>query len=450
MRKEINLRLIGISIAVAIVTMLSMIFVFYGIFREQVRADLRTNAEVLKAVEMFDRDRMDEVADNDHLTQFLTEDWGNGQLRVTWIDSDGTVLFDNDESADTLENHADRPEVKDAFADGEGETVRRSDTMRQNTFYYAILLDDGTVLRLAANVSSIYSLFVNALPVMIFIVVIIILVSVLVAHLLTRQLLTPIEKLAQNIEDAARIPVYKEMVPFVETIREQHEDILSAAKIRQDFTASVSHELKTPLTAISGYAELIENHMVDEEQETRFAGEIRQNADRLVSLINDIIRLSELDNGASNQLVTDQVDLYEIVRDCVDLLQVSAQKQKVHLYVEGESCIIRGNRNMIVELVDNLCQNAIRYNNENGDVYVSVKKEGDQSVLTVRDTGIGIPEEMQKRVFERFFRVDQSRSRESGGTGLGLAIVKHIVELHDAEIVLESEIGKGTTIKVIF
>ncbi len=450
MRRKINLRLIGISVAVAIVTMLCMIFVFYGIFREQVRADLRTNAEVLKAVEMFDREDQQDRIDSISQLQSLSEAWGNIDLRVTWIDADGTVLFDNDANSSTLENHADRPEVQEAFASGEGETVRRSNTMGQNTFYYAILLDDGSVLRLAANASSIYNLLVNALPVMIFIVVIIILVSVLVAHLLTRQLLKPIDKLSENIEDASHVPVYKELVPFVETIREQHEDILSAAKIRQDFTASVSHELKTPLTAISGYAELIENHMVDEEQQTRFAGEIRQNADRLVTLINDIIRLSELDNGAADQPVTEQVDLYQVARDCVDMLEVSAQKQKVHLSIEGSSCIIRGNHNMIVELVDNLCQNAIRYNKENGEVRVSVKIEGDQPVLTVQDTGIGIPEEMQKRVFERFFRVDQSRSRESGGTGLGLAIVKHIVELHDAEIVLESEIGKGTTIKVIF
>ena len=223
-----------------------------------------------------------------------------------------------------------------------------------------------------------------------------------------------------------------------------------AAKVRQDFTANVSHELKTPLTAISGYAELIENHMVDPEQETRFALEIQQNATRLLSLINDIIRLSELDSGEDNLLCFEQVDLDEVAGTCVKNLQMNAQKRNVTLYYEGVSCMLRADRGMISELVENLCQNAIRYNNEGGEVHVRVYYEKGQPMLSVADNGIGIPKDQQERIFERFYRVDKSRSKQTGGTGLGLAIVKHIVELNDAVLHLESELGKGTTITVAF
>ena len=239
-------------------------------------------------------------------------------------------------------------------------------------------------------------------------------------------------------------------MPFVNTIRAQHENILMAAKVRQDFTANVSHELKTPLTAISGYAELIENHMVDPGQETRFAHEIQQNANRLLSLINDIIRLSELDSKEGDDLSCDTLDLDEIATECVKGLKVNAQKQKISLSYEGQPCEIRGNRDMIIELIDNLGQNAIRYNNEGGYVHIRVTKEDGRPQLLVEDNGIGIPKDQQERIFERFYRVDKSRSKQTGGTGLGLAIVKHIVALHDAEIKLESEPGKGTTIRVLF
>ncbi len=450
MKQKINSRLIGMSVVVVIATVLCMTFVFYGFFQRQVRNDLHVNAELLKATGMFEREHSGDPADQDMFTQLTAVFDNDESLRVTWIDFDGTVLYDNGTDASTLENHSERPEFQDALAYGEGEVQRRSDTMDKSTFYYAVLLDDGSVLRLAADVQSMFSIFVSVIPLLILIVVILIVVSVIVGRLLTRQLLKPIETLANNIEDTAHTPIYKELVPFVETIREQHDNILSAAKARQDFTANVSHELKTPLTAISGYAELIENHMADEKQAAQFAEQIHENAERLLSLINDIIRLSELDTGAEELLIFEPLDLYSLAKDRADLLMVSAKKKQIQLVVEGESCPLRGNRDMIAELIDNLCQNAIHYNRENGKVTVSAQIERERPTLRVTDNGIGIPADMQERVFERFFRVDKSRSRETGGTGLGLAIVKHIVALHDAEISLFSEVGKGTTIEVRF
>lgn len=449
MKQKINLRLLGIAVAAVIATMLSMTVIFYGLFQKQVRNDLRISADVLKATGLFQQEYESGAVQRDVDAELEKIFVDTKDLRITWIDQDGTVLFDNDNKASILENHADRPEIQEAFQEGESESVRRSDTMDKNTYYYAVQLEDGTVLRVSAEARNMVSVFVTAFPVIILIMASIILICAFFAHLLTKQLLQPIRRMAENIEDTSEVPVYKELIPFVNTIRAQHENILAAARSRQDFTANVSHELKTPLTAISGYAELIENHMVDGEQETRFAGQIRQNADRLLSLINDIIRLSELDSRGE-QIAFEQMDLFEAAENCMELLRVNAARRDISLTLRGESCMIRGNRNMITELIDNLCQNAIRYNNEGGAVKVFVYMENDKPTLTVSDTGIGIPKDQQDRVFERFYRVDKSRSKQTGGTGLGLAIVKHIVELHDAVIFLDSEVGKGTTIRVEF
>lgn len=443
MKQKINKCLILTAVMGIVATLISMTFIFYALFQRQVKKDLQMNAEILGSAGVFCKEDTGEDLD-------LQYHINAKDLRVTWIDTDGKVLYDNDARADKLANHGDRPEVKLALEKGVGECVRNSATMKMNTFYYALRLSDGTVLRVSTEARSIANMFLTAVPIILLIIVLIVLLSVGLAHFLTRQLLTPIQVMAENIEDTAKVPAYKELVPFVNTIRAQHENILMAAKVRQDFTANVSHELKTPLTAISGYAELIENHMVDPGQETRFAHEIQQNANRLLSLINDIIRLSELDSKEGESLFCENLDLDEVARECVKGLQVNAQKQKIALVYDGEPCEIRANRDMMQELIDNLGQNAIRYNNEGGYVNIRVMKEDGRPELLVEDNGIGIPKDQQERVFERFYRVDKSRSKQTGGTGLGLAIVKHIVALHDAEIKLESEPGKGTKIRVLF
>lgn len=443
MKQKINKCLFMTAMLGVIATLFSMTFIFYTLFQRQVKKDLQVNAEILAASGVFRKDVSGENLDRGYNI--------NGkELRVTWIDTDGRVLYDNDARADELANHGDRPEVQEALTNGTGECVRKSDTMKMDTFYYALRLSNGTVLRVSTEARSILNMFLTAVPIILLILVLIIGFSVVLAHFLTRQLLSPIKVMAENIEDTAKVPAYKELVPFVNTIRAQHENILMAAKVRQDFTANVSHELKTPLTAISGYAELIENHMVDPGQETRFAQEIQQNANRLLSLINDIIRLSELDSKEGDALSSENIDLDEVARECVKGLQVNAQKQKIALVYDGKPCQILANRDMMQELIDNLGQNAIRYNNEGGYVNIRVLKEDGRPELLVEDNGIGIPKDQQERVFERFYRVDKSRSKQTGGTGLGLAIVKHIVALHDAEIQLESEPGKGTTIRVLF
>ena len=440
MKRKINLRLVLIAILAIVATTISVTIAYYGLFQRQVRNDLSISAKLLKDIHYFE------------LAGINTEDIDLSsdieKLRVTWIDSDGTVLYDNDASAKELENHFNRPEIQEAIEEGVGESVRRSDTMNKNTFYYALLLDNGTVLRVSTDAESIWSVFLTVAPMILIIVLVIIIVCVAFSHMLTKQLIRPIETMAENIEDTSIEPPYRELVPFANMIRKQHTDILSAAKARQDFTANVSHELKTPLTAISGYAELIDNGMVAPEQQKHFVQEIRKNAERLLSLINDIIRLSELDRS-EKEPAFEAIDLYDVVTDCMDALRVNAEKRQVTIKFSGEHCRIRGNKEMLRELTDNLVQNSIRYNKENGTIWVEVLG-GNSPRLVVRDTGIGIPVEDQQRVFERFYRVDKSRSKATGGTGLGLAIVKHIVEIHDAKIVLNSKVGEGTEISVNF
>lgn len=221
------------------------------------------------------------------------------------------------------------------------------------------------------------------------------------------------------------------------------------AKMRQEFTANVSHELKTPLTAISGYSELIENGMISSESEIRrMAGEIHSNSGRLITLINDVIRLSELDE--EQEEVLQKIPLLVAAKSCVQMLQINAEKHGVTLTLEGEEVSLWGTRQMVDEVLYNLCDNAIRYNKENGSVTVKVHRQNDCAVLIVQDTGIGIPEECQKRIFERFYRVDKGRSKSTGGTGLGLAIVKHILVRLKGKLSLVSKPGEGTMITIVF
>ena len=441
MKSKINIRLVGIAILAVIATVIGITIIYYSLFQKQVRAELSVSAKLLKDTHYFESVNID--IDEIDLSTDLNE------LRVTWIDEDGTVLYDNDASAELLSNHNDRPEIQEAFDKGSGEAIRKSDTMNKTTFYYAVLLDNGTVLRVATNAQSLWSVFMSAAPIIALIILLIIAICIFISHMLTKQLLLPIEMMAENLEDSDYESPYKELDPLAEMLRSQHADILAAAKARQDFTANVSHELKTPLTAISGYAELLDGGMVGEEQQKHFYQEIRKNADRLLALINDIIRLSDLDRKG-HELSFGVIDLFEVVKECMDELTVNAKQRNVNISLDGESCNVHGSKDMLKELVENLAQNAIRYNNAGGKVWVSVTKRDGRSVLTVKDNGIGIPASEQQRIFERFYRVDKSRSKATGGTGLGLAIVKHIVEIHDAKIELDSAPGVGTAISVMF
>ena len=429
MKKKILSQFLKVTLIAIVITLFMSVIVFYELFKKQVFHDLKSEAE-------FARYIIDDLSDE---KQF--------DVRVTWIGTDGNVLYDSE--AETLENHSDRPEYIDAVKTGEGKSVRKSDTLSKRIFYYAMRLDDGTVIRIAKESGSIWTIFMSALPIIIGLTLLLYVMCYFLSKHLTAKLVKPVEELVNNAANPSLVPEYKELVPFVGALKEQREDILRSATMRQEFTANVSHELKTPLTAISGYAELIENGMVSGDDSVRFAGEIRKNSTRLLSLINDIINLSELDDGVKLNL--EKMDLYEAAKNCIKNLKVAADKNDIKLMLLGTTAYINADKSMMDEVLYNLCDNAIRYNNKGGNVIVDVSNTLDGKVkLIVKDNGIGIGKEHQERIFERFYRVDKSRSRESGGTGLGLAIVKHIIAKSHAQLQLESEPGKGTTIRVIF
>lgn len=437
MKKKINCYLLLTVFLTLTATLLMAVAIFHHMYREQIVDDMQTYAEVLSGM----------ISSGEELNERYTDPQPG--LRVTVIQKDGAVVYDSQAGKESMNNHADRPEIKKAEQSGEGYSVRHSDTLNSDMYYYAVQLKDGEVLRISKEEDSIWSVFRNTMYGIAGIGVLMLLLCFILSWYITASIVRPIEKLAKDINGVGRIETYEELQPFITTIREQHTDIMKSAKMRQEFTANVSHELKTPLTSISGYAELIETGIAGENEVQRFAAEIHRNAKRLLTLINDIIRLSELDGGHAD-LTFSEVDLYEIACTCVEMLRLNAEKHGIRIACHGEQCIIHANKEMMEELLFNLCDNAIRYNRLHGSVDVTVGMQENQAVLSIRDTGIGIPKESQERVFERFYRVDKSRSKQTGGTGLGMAIVKHIVAQHDAKIELYSEVGKGTEIIVRF
>ena len=411
--------------------------IFYELFKSEVVDELKTYADVIKETQSYDQILQGEY------------DPDVDDLRITMIKKDGKVFYDSFADVKKMENHANRQEVRQALKHGNGKAIRTSDTMDKSTFYYAVRLDDGNILRVAKESRSIWSVFIKVTPAILILILVIFAISKMLSDVLTKSLLLPIEEMSENLDHLDDITTYKELMPFINTIQEQHKNILMNAKMRQEFTANVSHELKTPLTAISGYSELIQNGMTNEEETIRFAGEIHKSAKRLLTLINDTIRLSQLDTSEQKGIY-EAIDLYKIAEDCVNMLKFSAENHGITISIHGTNAYLEGNKEMLEEVVYNLCDNAIRYNNEGGKVDVTVKPVKGKIYLCVEDNGIGISKEHQERIFERFYRVDKSRSKSTGGTGLGLAIVKHIIQQHGAHMELTSEKGKGTKIEIEF
>lgn len=435
MKNKINGSLIGLSLISIIITSILLTSVYYNNFKLQVEDDLKLSAKLLASTDYFDSDNID----------FSVL---NKEVRITLIDKSGIVLYDNDVN-DKLDNHLNRKEIADAIKYGEGNSTRTSNTLNMVTYYYAIMLKDGRILRLSKDAKSITAIFLNTLPFAFMLVALIMIACLIISKFLTMQLIKPINELADNLDNANLTVPYKELIPITDKIRKQHTDILEASKMRQEFTANVSHELKTPLTSIMGYSELLKSQNTSKEQKEHFIDEILKNADRLLSLIDDIIKVTKLSSNEVSFEFMD-VNLYEIAKSQVKNYDIEAKKKNITLEVNGKDLVIKANDHLIEELIDNLLQNSIRYGNNNGHVWINIYENNNRKCLSVEDDGIGIPLSEQDRIFERFYRVDKSRSKKAGGTGLGLAIVKHIVEIHNAEIKLTSTPGVGTKIEVFF
>ncbi len=479
-------------------------------------------------------------------------------FRFTVVGSDGAVLYDTKADASTMGNHTDREEIAEALETGHGSSARYSDTLTEKTFYEAVRLDSGNILRISTNQLSLGGAILMVLPMNAVIALIAFVAALVISRSVAANITEPLLNL--DLDHPTENNAYEELAPVLTKIHRQHKEIAqqvqtlrhkneefsqiissmseglvlldaegtvlamnrSARKIfpitqtpegvdfllldrtpeirqaihakghteivlpkngrqyqfnispieadgnpvgtlilafditekafaernRQEFTANVSHELKTPLQGIIGSAELLENGLVKPEDTGRFVGNIKQEASRLVTLIDDIIRLSQLDEKA--ELAKESVDLAALAQEVSQVLAPAAAKKNVTVKLDCESICMNGVRRYLYEIIYNLCDNAIRYNRDGGKVNVTVKQEGNHAVISVSDTGIGIAPEHRGRIFERFYRVDKSHSKETGGTGLGLSIVKRATLLHDGTLHLQSTPGKGTTIRVEF
>lgn len=381
-------------------------------------------------------------------SEYLKEmDEVDRRTRVTRIDAEGKVLYDSGNDAETLEDHSKRPEIKEALAGGAGEDVRMSGTVGKEMYYYAILLRDGSVLRVAKTMDNLGAMARSTLPVISILAVVMMVFAGILGRWQTERLIRPINEL--DIEHPLEHVVYEELRPLLTAMDKRNKEKAAVEDMRKEFSANVSHELKTPLTSISGYAEIMKNGLVRAEDIPNFSERIYKEAKRLITLIEDIIKLSKLDEG-SVEIEKEEVDLYELGREIISRLSMQASMKHVHITLAGEPVAYVGIRQILDEMIYNICENAIKYNVEGGSVSVWVGSTLSGPKIQVTDTGIGIPKEHQERIFERFYRVDKSHSKERGGTGLGLSIVKHGALLHNAKVTVESDTGRGTRMEILF
>ncbi len=551
MRKKIFKNMCLLALVTILLSSLLVTIVYYANSDARMKSEVREETRFVRgAVELSGQDYLATVE--------------NTANRITLIDTDGTVLYDNQADPATMENHSNREEFQEASTAGAGEATRISDTIAEQTFYYAVKLQNGQVLRVAATTDSVFAAVLAVLPWILGVEVLVAVCTVLFSNFLTKKIVAPINRL--DLDHPADNEIYDELSPLLGKISRQNEviaqqmkslrekqeeftsitenmsegflvldnntDILSyntsalrllgaetvpaeshvsalalnrsagfrsavdgalAGKrseqlvrqggrccqvmanpvlrdgevegavvvilditereerenLRREFTANVSHELKTPLTSISGFAEIIKNGIVKPEDIPRFAGNIYEESQRLVTLVDDILNLSRLDE-ADVQLEREDFDLSSLARDVAGRLKASAKKNGVVITVIGDKAEINGVKSIVDEMVFNLVDNAVKYNKQNGRVTVTVDSSSDGTALTVTDTGIGIPQADVDRVFERFYRVDKSHSKEIGGTGLGLSIVKHGAAFHNAKVSLQSTEGEGTTVRLVF
>ena len=440
MEEKISYRLFLMGFLGLLFTAALCIFVFHKAFTAQAWTGLEQEAELVSA-------GYDLVDQPEELSAFVTDD-----LRITLISQDGSVLFES-ATDQPMENHLTRPEIRQALTSGVGRDIRDSQTMGYETYYYAVRMPNGDVLRVAQDAETIWSIYDSSIPAIVLSCVALMLAAAVLATLLTRALVQPVLRMTEDLDHIQENVPYKELIPFAESIHSDRILRENNEKMRQEFTANVSHELKTPLTSISGYAELIETGIAKPGDVQGFAQKIHVEATRMIQLVNDILQLSNLDNVSETgtQPEMEVVDLLDVAKECVERQKLNARRAYISLTYLGESAPVRGSRSLLDELCQNLCDNAIRYNRPGGKVQITTACSRDgHCTLTVADNGIGIPREAQSSVFERFYRVDKSRSKATGGTGLGLAIVKHIARIHGARIKLESQVDVGTTITVTF
>lgn len=443
MRKKILNHTCILVVVSVLLTFLAAGLVMYGKYNEDLKESVRDS---LKYVQ----DGVEKMGNS-----YLDDALGKAtSARITLLDPKGNVLFDSLENSAELENHSNRPEFIQAEKNGYAESLRYSETLSKQNFYCAVKLADGDILRVGRTTDSVFYTMLSSSVLLGGLLILIFAVTFILVRKQTKDLIEPINTL--NLEEPLKDVAYEELRPLLgrvdqqnKQIAKQMEELKEAEAVRREFSANVSHELKTPLMSISGYAELMMNGMVPQDKMQDFSGRIYHESERLSNLVADIIQLSRLDEK-NGETMFESVDLGELGEDVINNLQNRAAKKKIRLEYAGAPAQIQGVRHVLYEMFYNLTDNAIRYTSEGGEVKVFVGKLNGKSYFRVEDNGIGIPENEQQRIFERFYRVDKSHSRETGGTGLGLSIVKHGAALHYAKILLDSEPGRGTKMEILF
>ena len=436
MRNKIQKSMLLLSLVTLITSFSILMALFYFVNLNSMKAEVKQETIYIQTAIEFSGTAYLQKMDDAHV-----------ETRLTLISGDGEVLYDSREDEYTFQNHKAREEVKSALSFGQGEALRESSTVGKPTYYYAVLLQDGTVLRASKTLDSLIPTVVEALPLMVAVAAFMMVLAYFISKWQTKKLIQPINEL--DLENPLENDVYEELTPLLQNMDLQNKAKEEVANMRKEFSANVSHELKTPLTSISGFAEIMKSGMVKPEDMIRFSEKIYAEASRMINLIEDIIKLSRLDEK-SIAVEKEEVDLYELCCETCNRLAFQAEKKKVRLEMTGERVSYFGVRQILQEMIFNICDNAVKYNKEGGSVKIWVGNTLQGIKVIVEDTGIGIPEDEKERVFERFYRVDKSHSKATGGTGLGLSIVKHGAIYHNAEIKVESELGKGTKMEIIF
>ncbi len=442
----------SLALALSVILLLSIVItsLYFVLYERRAEEDLAQRAtSIASIVNTMPSDEVEELFINQY----------SDTARCTLIAEDGTVLFDSSVDAANMENHADRPELLEAKDEGDATLARYSDTLEKDTVYAAVQLEDGSFLRLSETHDSLYAFWVSLVFPMLLLMGVAALIVFFISRSLTRRILEPLDAL--DFSNPLENEIYEEMGPLLirideqqHQLRQQNRELAEAESMRRDFSSNVSHEMKTPLQVISGYAELMKNDLVQPDDRQKFASLIYEEAQAMRSLINDVLTLSKLDESAFSHEGASMIDLYAVAQRVERRLSSFAAEHDVRVCVDGVSASIVGSATLAEEMIYNLIENGIRYSNEGGLVCVTVGvddvEDGDQTVVIIKDSGTGIPEDMQEKIFERFFRVDKSRSKETGGTGLGLAIVKHAVLHQGGSIEVESALGAGTTFTLRF
>ncbi|HJC51434.1 MAG TPA: two-component sensor histidine kinase [Candidatus Anaerostipes avistercoris] len=442
MKRKIFSKMVLVSFAAVLITTVILAFIAYFQYTQQIESGIQDEAGYMAtSLNLHDRQDLDAYKD-------ITVS------RITWVDTSGKVIYDSEGEESTMGNHLNRKEIQEALEEGTGEDTRISDTLNEQTYYYAVRLNDGTVLRLSRETQTMLRQVLGFLPAVSVMLLIVLALDILLSGIITNRIVEPINQI--DLLHPKQNQTYSELTPLLDRIEQQNidiqnqiEEIKEAENMRKEFSANVSHELKTPLTTISGYAELMKDGLVKPEDMERFSGTIYKEARRLISMIEDIIKLSRLDENQV-ELEKKDVDLYELMFQIKTDLDHKLKKEDVTFHIRGVHTKIYGVYQILYEMFFNICENAVKYNRPKGKVVVTIITMDDKPTVVVEDTGIGIPKDDVDRVFERFYRVDKSHSNQKEGSGLGLSIVKHGAKYHHASIEVESELNQGTKITVVF